>query len=200
MYLSIKSIKSINSIKSIKYIKLQRIEWFLLIRLIDSPQTPTICGLGSQRCSVEIQIFLAPSAQSKYLENRSISQLEHGSSRTGAHLSWRNGAHLSWRLEHGSPRTGAHLSWRTGAHLSWSTALREPEHISVLRFMHPCIMHWWFKPHLLAVTVWSKSQKNIGGKGAVKRHDFNNFCPKWLFLGPKNGNLGDWSRILRPLL
>ena len=58
--------------------------------------------------SAEIQIFPAPNAQSKYMENRSISQSEHS-----------------------SPRTGAHLSWRTGAHLSWSTVLREPEHISV---------------------------------------------------------------------
>ena len=119
---------------------------------------------GSKRA---IQIFGESehiSVGARFFENRSTPQLVNQSTS---------------RLKHGSLRTGAHLSW--------STVLREPEHISVLQFMHPCMMHWWFKQHSLAVTVWSKSQKNIGGKGVVKRHGFNNqhFCQKLLFLGPK---------------
>ena len=99
--------------------------WFVLLTRRRLPQNAALAP------NVKIQIFLAPNAQSKYLENRSISQLEHSSPRTGAHLRWRTGARFSEnqstpklekrstsQLEHGSPRTGAHLRWRTGEHLS----------------------------------------------------------------------------------
>ena len=89
-----------------------------MIPLIDLPQTPTKCGLGSQRRDTNIsgskraiQIYGEPehiSVGAQFSENRSTPKLENRSTS---------------QLEHGPPRTGAHLSW--------SMVLREPEHISV---------------------------------------------------------------------
>ena len=63
--------------------------WFVLLTRRRLPQNAALAP------SIEIQIFSAPNAQSKYLENQSIAQLEHGSPRTGAHLSWRKTGNTS---------------------------------------------------------------------------------------------------------
>ena len=126
---------------------MQRVQLFLLIRLIDLPQTPTKCGLGSQRRDTNIfgskrviQIFGEPEHISvgarrtiaRFSENQStvLREPEHGSLRTRERFS-ENQSTVLREPEHGSPRTRAR-SLRTRSRFSenQSTVLREPEHSS----------------------------------------------------------------------
>ena len=139
---------------------MQRVQLFLLIRLIDLPQTPTKCGLGSQRRDTNIfgsehaiQIFGEPeniSVGKQFSEKQStvLREPEHGSLRNRA-WSLRTRSRFSENQstvlrepELGSSRTRARLSenqstpklenWRTP---QWRTG----EHLHVfhlLRVLH----------------------------------------------------------------
>ena len=146
---------------------MQRVQLFLLIRLIDLPQTPTKCGLGSQRRDTNIfgskrviQIFEEPEHISvgarrtiaRFSENQStvLREPEHGSPRTRARFSENQSTVSENQItvlrepEHGSLRTRARFSENQ------STVLQEPEHGSLRIRAH---LSWRTGKHLHVLHV-----------------------------------------------